>query len=203
MFSRKSLDAVADLESLKSLDAEFNRDPDGFIEQAKPPSVRDFALIGRLVQLYCFADFCARRIIDAADEAAKGEEHRRAAHLKDHDVFAHLRRVAAKFEKEDHRATANRAADIMEMHRENRHRLAHWAVRKTRNGKTFILLSKDARRASKEHGRKVGNRSVSYGFITKKWLQLEVGKLERHAQNLSLMAVLFEQNKDQLGNLLR
>ena len=174
MLSRKTLDAAADLESLKALDAKFARDPDKFIEQAKLPSAQDFALIGKLVQLYCFADFCARRIIDAVDEAAEGEEHRKAAHLKDHDVFAHLRRVAAKLKKENHRATANRAADIMEMHRENRHRLAHWAVRKTRDGKTFILLSKDARRASKEHGRTIGSRSISYGFMTKKWLQREV-----------------------------
>lgn len=203
MFSRKPLDAAADLESLKALDAEFKHNPDKFLEQARPPSLHDFALIGKLVQLYCFADFCARRIIDAVDEAAYGEEHQRAAHLKDHDVFAHLRRVAAKLKKENHRATANRAAGIMEMHRDNRHRLAHWAVRKTRDGKTFILLSKDARRASKEHGRTVGSRLVSYGFMTKKWLQREVEKLEDHAQNLNLMAALFEQNQNQLGGHLR
>ena len=203
MFSRKPLDAAADLKSLKALDAQFARNPDKFIEQAKPPSAQDFALIGKLVQLYCFADFCARRIIDAVDEAAEGEKHRKAAHLKDHDVFVHLRRVAAKLKKENHRAMANRAADIMEMHRDNRHRLAHWAVRKTRDGKTFILLSKDARRASKEHGRIVGSRSVSYGFMTKKWLQREVKKLEDHTQNLSLMAALLEQNQNQLGGHLR
>ena len=61
---------TATLTRLEQLCAAFDADPDGFLEATVEPTDEDFRMIGKFIQTYCFADFCARRTIDAIRQAA-------------------------------------------------------------------------------------------------------------------------------------
>ena len=70
------------LQRLLMLKAIFEQNPETFVEKTEDPSSTDYALIGKVVQFYCFADFNGRRIIDLLRHAAIGSDARNASRLQ-------------------------------------------------------------------------------------------------------------------------
>ena len=108
----------------------FDADPDGFLAATTDLCEVDFALMGKLIQLYCYADLNARRIIDSLRHAMFGPEARCASRLQDAQVFPKLREVVSELWDSNLKEGVLKAVDTVEMHRIHRHNFAHWAARR-------------------------------------------------------------------------
>lgn len=65
-----------------------------YLDQSDMPTDEDFALIGKIIQAYCYADINARRIINAIRHAAIGPDARNAGGLPDSEIYKKLREAA-------------------------------------------------------------------------------------------------------------
>ena len=61
----------------------FHAKPDAVLTSTTDLRETDFAVMGKLIQLYYYVDLNARRIIDALRHAALGPEARYASRLED------------------------------------------------------------------------------------------------------------------------
>lgn len=201
MFSSGKADVDArDAVLLARLEKSFDADPDAFVEASKRLTATDFELIGTFIQVYCFAELSARQIIEMINCATVGQPTEAASRLAGHDVFPKLAEAAGKLSnngKGNLRETLIRAAGTVAMHRQVRHTLAHWAVRRIETGEAFLILSKNAQEGKKRHGKMIGAGEIHYGIMGTATLRRELKKLEQHTQNLSVAAM--HMNKDTQG----
>jgi len=187
-------DADAQLGRLK---ARIDADPDAFFQTTEKLRERDLALIGQLIQLYCYCDLNARRVIDALRHAALGPDKRNASRLPDADVFPHLRDAAALLPQGNSiREGLIRAADTIEIHRIHRHNFAHWAARKVANEEALILFSKNANEAVKRDGIAPDPDELKHALMPLASWSAEVEKLEAHTNYLAQVAADLEKNLD-------
>lgn len=200
--SASELDAE-ELAYLQKLKARFDDDTADLGKWTTSLSSKEFAQIGKFIQTFCYADFCARRILDCISEATAGEASRTAGSLRDHDVFDKLEAAAERLTIENHRLALLAAARAFAMHRDMRHRLAHWVVRRVKREQALMLLGKDYRRASKEGIGQLDSRTGGYGLFGLRTFRRELKKLEDHAQTLSLMAPAFENFQEDLITRVR
>jgi hypothetical protein len=183
---------------LRRIDARFSADPDGFIENTEELTLEEYAFVGQLIQLYYFADFCARRIIDAVREAAFGPEKRNASKLMEKEVFPALEKATKLLWDGNVKANILKAAETIGMHRHARHNFAHWACRRVPGEDVWIMLSKDAREGKRRDGRDRDSYQTSYGFVELSSLRTEMEKLNAHTHNLSVYAYQLETRIDQV-----
>lgn len=206
LFSSRNADIDAsETVLLARLEKAFDADPDAFVEASKRPTAKDFELIGTFIQVYCFAELSARQIIEMIDSAILGRRPEAASRLAGHDVFPKLAEAAGKLSsdgKGNLRETLIRAAGTVEMHRQIRHTLAHWAVRRIEGGRAFLVLSKNAQEGKKRHGKMIGAGELHYGMMGTATLRRELKKLEQHTQNLSVAAVHMGKDRQGLASML-
>lgn len=88
------------------------------------------------------------------------------------------------------------------MHRQTRHTLAHWVVRRVDKGKAYLLLSKSAQGGKKRHGKAIGSGEVNYGIIGTATLRRELKKLNDHTRNLSYCAMQMDADKETLAKMV-
>ena len=186
------------LAKLQALDAAFDADPEGFMKATTELTGDEYRLVGRLIQLYCFADYCARRSIDAVREAALGPDKRNASVLKDAQVFPKLREAALMLWECDLRDALVRAADILVMHYQMRHNFAHWAARRIPKENAIIILSKNATEGRRRHGLQTDEYVSNYGLFSVTTLTEEMKKLDQHVHNLSVAAYELEHRVDEM-----
>lgn len=170
----------------------FDADPDAFLASTADLRETDFALMGKLIQLYCYADLNARRIIDTLRHAAFGPEARYASRLQDAQVFPKLREIAAELWDSDLKEGILKAADTVELHRIHRHNFAHWAARRVGSEDALVLLTKNAREAERRDGDPQEPDQLKYGIVPLHGFAEEVKKLEGHAQFLAQSAAHVE-----------
>lgn len=205
LFAPSNIDAF-EAALLARLEAEFNAAPDAFIASAQRLSPSDFQLIGTFIQVYSFAELSARQIIEMIDTVTSGQTAGRASRLANHDVFPHLEAAAKRLGqtgKGNLKETLLRAAGIIGMHRQMRHTLAHWAVRRVSGDDAFIFLSKNAQEGKKRTGNMIGASEISYGFAGKRTLRRELRKLEEHTQNLSVAAAKMTDDRETLAKMVK
>jgi hypothetical protein len=177
---------------LSRIDDQFEIDPDAFIEATDELTTEDYAFIGQMIQLYCFADFCARRVIDAIREAAFGPHKRNASRLMEKEVFPALEKAAKLLWDGNVKTNLLKAAGTIGMHRHMRHNFAHWAARRIPGEDVWIILSKDAREGKRRDGRERDSYQSSYGLVHLQSLRDEMEKLNAHTHNLSVYAYQLE-----------
>lgn len=190
---------------LARLGAQFDENPDAFIEASKRPTAKDFQLIGTFVQVYCFAELSARQIIEMIDSVIPNQGKEAASRLAGHDVFPHLILAANRFKnssKGNVKETLIRAAGIVGMHRQMRHTFAHWTVRRVEGDKAFLLLSKNAQEGKKRTGTMPMVGCMNYGIVAKETLRRELRKLEEHTQNLSIVAAHMSKDSVTLARMV-
>ncbi len=175
----------------------FDADPDAFLSATTDLRDSDFALMGKLIQLYCYADLNARRIIDALRHAAFGAEARYASRLQDAQVFPKLREITAELWESNIREGILKAADNMEMHRVHRHNFAHWAARRVGSEEALVLFTKNAREAERRDGEPQQPDELKYAIVPLGIFVEEVQKLEGHAQYLAKSAAHVERYIDE------
>lgn len=163
----------------------FDADPDAFLASTIDLRDADFALMGKVIQLYCYADLNARRIIDALRHAAQGPRARNASRLQDAQVFPKLREIAAELWESNLKEGILKAADTVEMHRIHRHNFAHWAARRVGSEEALVLFTKNAREAERRDGDPPEPDQLKYAMVSLNGFAEEVTKLEGHAQYLA------------------
>jgi hypothetical protein len=188
---------------LHSIGAEFEADPHTFIASTSNLTSDDHELVGRLIQLYCFADYNARRVIDTVREAAKGPEARNGSRLAEPDFFDHLEQVAQMLPEGNVKEVLSGAAAILNLHRDNRHHFAHWAARRLNGRDVLILFSKNYQQGKKRTGDSGPDAyETVYGLVPMPEFRRELDKLDHHAHNVSVLAPDLENRIDELRSML-
>lgn len=190
---------------LSRLDAEFDKDPHAFILASRRPSAKDFQMIGTIIQVYSFAELSARQIIELIDQATPGGSGDVGTRLAPHDVFPKLAEAARRLKDTDRsnlKPTILRAADTIGMHRELRHTLAHWVVRRLDKGRAYLVMSKNAQEGKKRHGELIGANQIGYGIISAASLKRELAYLEIHTHNLSTVALALNNDCETLADMV-
>jgi len=186
------------LQNITKIKARFDADPDAFLATTLALRQSDFVLVGQIVQLYCFADLNARRIIDTLRHAAFGPEARIASRLRDAEVFPKLREIVAELWDSHLKEGIIKAADIIEMHRRLRHTFSHWAARRIANEEALLLFTKNAREAERRDGGAQNSEELKYAIIPLASFPEEVRKLEEHGKYLAETAAHLEHYFDEL-----
>ncbi|WP_066782304.1 hypothetical protein [Sphingomonas sp. CCH5-D11] len=189
---------MTDTESLRAkiteIKTRFDADPDAFLASTTNLRDADFALMGKLIQLYCYADLNARRIIDALRHAAHGPGARNASRLQDAQVFPKLREIVAELWESNLKEGVLKAADTVEMHRLHRHNFAHWAARRVGSEEALVLFTKNAREAERRDGDPQDPDQLKYGIVPLDGFAEELVKLEGHADYLAQSAAHVERH---------
>ncbi|WP_133170145.1 hypothetical protein [Kumtagia ephedrae] len=175
----------------------FEADPGKFLAGTTDLRDSDFALMGKLIQLYCYADLNARRIIDALRHAAVGPEARYASRLQDAQVFPKLREAASELWESNLKEGLLKASDTVEMHRIHRHNFAHWAARRVGSEEALVLFTKNAREAERRDGTPQSPDELKYAIVPLAGFPEEVKKLEGHAKYLADSAAHVEHYLDE------
>ena len=195
---RRPLDSASVVAKLKEVEAAFHADPGSFIEATEELKKDDFRLIGEIIQIYCIADYCGRRVIDSIREAALGPQARNAGGLQDAQVLSKLKEAGQMLWYMSMKDAIIRAADILMMHSEIRHNFAHWAARKVRKQNVIVILSKNHIEGKRRHGLAGDPSNSNYGFLYVPALDEEVRKMREHIGNLSLAAYELENRIDEM-----
>ncbi len=133
------------LSEIERIKAQIDADPDAYFSQTVALTEADFALVGKLIQTYCYTDLNARRIIDLIRHAALGPDKQNAGTLQDAQVFEKLREVAQMLAPGNVQEGIVKAANIFEMHVLLRHQFAHWAARRIAKHDVLMTFTKNAR----------------------------------------------------------
>lgn len=185
-----------------AIKAAVDANPEGFMAGTTDLREADFALIGKVIQLYCFADLNARRIIDALRHAALGADERIASRLKDAQVFPKLREAADHLPPSNMRDGILRAAETVEMHRVHRHNFAHWAARRVREADALVIFTKNAREAERRDGEAQTPEELKYAIVPLASFPGELVKLAGHTDYLATTAAYIEQHFEQIRSEL-
>jgi len=197
---RRNADTVeAELARLEEIALSMRSDGSWLQQETELPSESDFALIGKFIQVYCVADFNARRVINGLRAICLGEEEDFSSRLNDKDVLTHLKISAAAWTGSSNVSDGVvRAAEILEMHRELRHNFAHWIVRRLRNADALLILTKNAGEARKRSGTHHARDEATWGLFIPASVKVEMGKMQLHSDFLSKLAVHLEEDCQRL-----
>jgi len=186
------------LEELARIKQAFEVDPEGFVNQTENLTDADVSMIGKVIQLYCYADFNGRRIIDAIRHAALGAGHRNGARLQDAQVFPYLREIVNEYLWDSPlKDGLLAAATIVEMHRIHRHNFAHWAARRLKGIDALVMFSKNAREAERRDGVAQQADEAKYGILPLAGFDREVHKLQDHGNYLANQAAHLERHVEE------
>lgn len=172
---------------------------DNWLENTDVLSQKDFALIGKFIQIYCIADFNARRVIDIMREIRTGQKENFASALTEVDVLVHLRRSGEMWMgREDVREALTNLVNLLEMHRQFRHHFAHWVVRRLKGTDVFLMLTKSADNPNRRGGIRQDVDKATYAVFMADTLQDEMVKLIEQGEFLAKFASFLEGNRSSL-----
>jgi len=151
----------------------------------------DFELIGRMVQVFCVADFESRRIIEAIGDL--GGKVVNVASMADKDVPVHLVRCGREWNgPSDIGAALEQAGDCFSKHQQVRHTLAHWAGRRIKGHDAYLFLATRLNHRPPEGWERIpsDDTDATAGFrvLLEPQLRRYQGKFEQHAQYLGQLS---------------
>lgn len=162
----------------------------------------DFNLIGKFIQIYCYSDLNARRIIDTVRFARTGREEEFASKLNEIDVLDHLKRCVEPWVGPEHIGDGIRKAAVtLGMHRVMRNSFAHWAMRKTGDGNGYIMFTMQAGEVKKRGHNPHGRDEATWGLVLCRHVLEEFEKLNGHGEYLAALAAHLHTNRAELRAL--
>ena len=183
---------------LASIKSAFEGDPQSFINQTADLKTTDITMIGTVVQLYCYADFNGRRIVDVLRHAALNEP-RSASRLQDAQVFPVLTKlVIDHLPENDLRSGLLSASETIEMHRCHRHNFAHWMARRVKGENALVMFSMNSKEAGRRGGALLDPKNAKYGILALDGFDAEVEKLKGHTNYLARTAAWLEREVGKL-----
>lgn len=178
--------------------------PEDFTNKTVPLNHDDYALIGKLVQAYCWADFNGRRVLELLWSVNGTLFGRKAASLRDGDV---IRELGVETEKlvgmPDLKLGLMRVFEILNMHKDRRHELAHWAARKIKDLDALLMLSKNNKESSRrgiDISGELGDDDglVGYAVMPIRELRDECEKLLHHNEYLAKSVTFLTDHLEEL-----
>lgn len=147
------------------------------LEKSEPLHPRDLQLIGELIQIYNYIEFNLRRCIDLFTHAGMIPRTEKVIPI------ARLSAVALEgiSKAEDSDAWAAHLAEI-ELHRDARNQLAHWAARHISGERALLILSMNPAESKKRINQTVDHTHSTYGVMLVEdlqWLVLHVARYEK------------------------
>lgn len=172
------------------------------LARTDPLEEADFTLIGKFIQVYCYCDLNARRIIDTVRFACTGQEEEFASKLIETDVLLHLKRCAETWRGPEHIAVGiRRAVATIEMHRTMRNSFAHWAMRRTRDGKGYVMLTMQVSEVKKRGRDPHGRDEATWCLVLRRHVLEETKKLNGHGEYLAALAAHLHVHRAELRAL--
>lgn len=166
----------------------FEIDADAFLNLTAKLKRSDLELIGRVVQLYSHCDLNARRIIAAIEHASTGQPREPSRH-QDGKVIPALNQLAQEYLPEGPlKHGILRTSAILLMHRDHRHRLAHWATLRIRGVDALVMFTMNANAAEKSTQVPLGAQQSRFGIISLPGFRDEIRKLEEYGAWLARAA---------------
>ena len=199
-FERKPMSAstpskteIDDLEQLR--EALLSRS-DWLETLTRPPTHDEYALLGKFIQIYCIAEFNARRLLDALKSRLPDSSDVNSYRLNDTDLLMHLRKAADRnVWKPSVVEGLTKALDILEMHRIHRHSFAHWVVRKHIQLDVLVILTMNAREAERRDQKQHSDGKVKFGLMPTATLEEEFRKLQGHCDYMAKLVASIEVGK--------
>jgi hypothetical protein len=154
-----------------------------------PLEEADFTLIGKFIQIYCYSDLNARRIIDTMRFARTGQEEEFASKLNETDVLLHLKRCAETWVGPEPIGDGiRRAVATLEMHRVMRNNFAHWAMRRTADGVGYVMLTMQVGEVMKRGQNPHDRDAATWCLVMRRRVVEETLKLNGHGEYLASLA---------------
>ncbi len=151
-----------------------------------------------MIQVYCYADFNGRRIVDVLRHAATGQP-RNASRLQDAQVFPMLDRlVQTNLGEGELKLGLLKASASVEMHRVHRHNFSHWVIRRVKGANAFAMFSMNSKEAERRDGVALDPEEAKFGVLALDGFDKEVEKLKEHTDYLATIAAQFERQIDSL-----
>lgn len=162
-------------------------------------SESDFALIGKLIQLYAVIDMNSRIIIRLLRMISDGVDDTFADKLNETDVIIQLKKYANKLKTQENlKQGIDHAIETLDMHRQHRHTLAHWVVRRMPGEDAFIVLTKSSGDLKKRGLNAPESNKYIWGAFKISHLREELSIIIGHCNYVSQAAEYLYQNFDQV-----
>ncbi|WP_176026417.1 hypothetical protein [Brucella intermedia] len=185
-------------ELLAALKEAIDGDEKSLITKTSDLHSSDVLMIGTVIQLYCYADFSGRRIVDVLRHTALGKP-RTASRLQDSQVFPMLiDLVNNHLSDEKLKQGLLIASEIVEMHRTHRHNFAHWICRRVKGENALIMFTMNSKEAHRRDGVDLDPQTAKYGILHLEGFDTEVEKLKEHTNYLARTSAWLDQNVDRL-----
>jgi hypothetical protein len=183
---------------LKRLQSELEADHGNFLLRTEVLSDKDFAIIGKMIQIYSSSDFNARRTINAIRKASLGAQYQTAGMLQDKQLYESLKETARSLPCGNTREGLIKAAETIAMHHQRRHDFAHWIFRKVPDEPVYYFCSNDERKLADRSGVAIRPGETRYGLMPIPEILTEMRKLAGHCEYLAHSAVRLETGHDEL-----
>jgi hypothetical protein len=172
-----TLDVAASLQEIKRILVEIDGKE---LEHSEPLHPRDLQLIGELIQIYNYIEFNLRRCIELFTHAGMIAKSDKTIPI------ARLSSVAMEgiSKAEDGEAWAAHLTEI-ELHRDARNQLAHWAARHILGESALLILSMNPAESKKRIKQPTDHEHSTYGVMLVKDLQWLVQHIARYEKMLA------------------
>lgn len=171
---------------IESIQAELNEKGERALLDLQPLTGNDCGVVGLVVQTFAYADLNARRAIEIIDFLEGKPVPAANKTLRDNEVMPALRdRSAALPISDDERAELLTAITVMEQFIRIRHLFAHWAARRHPRKDALIVMTTNAREASRRAGHGPERFRASNAVVPMPEVRANIPILEKNADYIA------------------
>lgn len=171
---------------IESIQAELNEKGDKALLDLQPLTVNDCAVVGSVIQTFAYADLNARRAIEIIDFLEGKPIPAANKTLRDNEVLPALRERSATLPiSHDERAELLIAITMIEQFSRIRHLLAHWAARRHPTKDALIVMTTNAREASRRAGHSPERFRASNAIVPMPEVRANLPILEKNADYIA------------------
>jgi hypothetical protein len=171
---------------IESIQAELNEKGEKALLDLQPLTVNDCVVVGLVVQTFAYADLNARRAIEIIDFLEGKPIPAANKTLRDNEVLPVLReRSTALPISNDERVELLTAITMMEQFIRIRHLFAHWAARRHPTKDALIVMTTNAREASRRAGHGPERFKASNAIVPMPEVRANLPILEKNADYIA------------------
>lgn len=186
MIPRKLRSPAKAQKEVENIQAELDEKGETALLDLQPLTINDCGVIGLVVQTFAYADLNARRAIEIIDFLEGKPVLGASKALRDNEVLPALRdRSTALPISEEERAELLTAITMMEQFVRIRHLFAHWAGRRHPHRDALILMTKNAREASRRAGHGPERFKASNAVIPMPEVRANLPILQKNAEYIA------------------
>jgi hypothetical protein len=190
-------------ELFSQLHRKIKEESDSFIASTENLTNDDYILIAKFIQGYCFADYNARRVLDALREAELGARWQSSGRSQDAQIFSMLADTAERLPHFEIQKSIIEAAKKIEEHREHRNMLAHLAARRIVDYDCFLLFSKNSKESKRNYEVEHEKDEFTYGFMHVPSIKGILDELELHMKNIASAAHSIKMNMQKYEKIFK